>query len=114
VAAPSEKPGAGEWEAELYKSTFVNLTGNPGMASGGSGDVLTGIIAGMLAQDQAENPFLSVLMSVYLHGLAGDVAFENHGNGLMAGDIANAVPEAMRRAAAPEFHEINSRLFRLE
>jgi NAD(P)H-hydrate epimerase len=114
VAAPPERPDAGEWEAGLYKSTFVNLTGNPGMASGGSGDVLTGIIAGMLAQDQAKNPFLSVLMSVYLHGLAGDIAFENHGNGLMAGDIANAVPEAMRRAAAPELHEINSRLFRLE
>ena len=114
VAAPSGKPGAGEWEVGLYKSTFVNLTGNPGMASGGSGDVLMGIVAGMLAQDQAKNPFLSVLISVYLHGLAGDIAFKNHGNGLMAGDIANAVPEAMRRAGAPELHEINSRLFRLE
>ena len=114
VAALSGKSVAGEWEEGLYKSTFINLTGNPGMASGGSGDVLTGIIAGMLAQDQAENPFLSVLMSVYLHGLAGDVAFDKHGNGLLAGDIANAIPEAMRRAAAPRLHEINSRLFRLE
>ena len=100
--------------SEMYKSTFINLTGNPGMASGGSGDVLTGIVAGMLAQDQAKNPFLSVLMSVYLHGLAGDVAFENHGNGLLAGDIANAITEAMRRAASPKLHEINSRLFTLE
>jgi NAD(P)H-hydrate epimerase len=84
------------------------------MASGGSGDILTGIVAGMLAQDQAENPFLSVLMSVYLHGLAGDLAFEKHGNGLLAGDIADAFPEAMRCAAAPKLQEINSRLFKLE
>jgi len=117
VAAPQTKD---YFDAGLYKNkgAFINLTGNPGMASGGSGDVLTGIIAGMLAQDQAQNqaqnPFHSILMSVYLHGLSGDIAFEDHGNGLLASDIANAVPEAMRRAAAPKLQEINSRLFRLE
>jgi NAD(P)H-hydrate epimerase len=114
VAAPQAYSSEGEFDADIHKSTFINLTGNPGMASGGSGDVLTGIVAGMLAQDQAENPFLTVLMSVYLHGLAGDVAFEKHGNGLLAGDIAAAFPEAMRRAASPDLHEINSRLFKLE
>jgi NAD(P)H-hydrate epimerase len=114
VAAPQAYSSEGEFDADIHKSTFINLTGNPGMASGGSGDVLTGIVAGMLAQDQAENPFLSVLMSVYLHGLAGDVAFEKHGNGLLAGDIAAVFPEAMRRAASPDLHEINSRLFKLE
>ncbi len=114
VAAPQVNSVEGEFDKEIYKSTFINLTGNPGMASGGSGDVLTGIVAGMLAQDEAENPFLSVLMSVYLHGLAGDVAFEKSGNGLLAGDIAIAIPEAMRRAASSKLHEINSRLFKLE
>jgi NAD(P)H-hydrate epimerase len=114
VAAPQVDSVEGELDKDIYKSTFINLTGNPGMASGGSGDILTGIVAGMLAQDQAENPFLSVLMSVYLHGLAGDLAFEKHGNGLLAGDIADAFPEAMRCAAAPKLQEINSRLFKLE
>ncbi|MEO6908950.1 MAG: NAD(P)H-hydrate dehydratase [Abditibacteriaceae bacterium] len=114
VAAPQVDSVEGEFDKDIYKSTFINLTGNPGMASGGSGDVLTGIVAGMLAQNQTENPFLSVLMSVYLHGLAGDVAFEKHGNGLLASDIANAIPEAMHRAATPKLDEINNRLFKLE
>ena len=51
---------------------WVNPTGNPGMATGGTGDILTGIIAGMLAQNP-QRGFESVLAAAYLHGLAGDI-----------------------------------------
>ena len=50
----------------------VNTTGNPGMAKGGSGDVLTGILTGMLSQGYS--PGEAALLGVYLHGLAGDLA----------------------------------------
>ncbi|MXY24697.1 MAG: NAD(P)H-hydrate dehydratase [Acidobacteria bacterium] len=65
----------------------INATGNPGMATGGSGDVLTGAIAGWIGQmnDLAE----AVALAVYLHGLAGDLAARDMGQtGLIAGDIA--------------------------
>jgi NAD(P)H-hydrate epimerase len=65
---------------------YFNPTGNPGMATGGSGDVLTGLIAGLLAQGY--NPTEACILGVYLHGLAGDVAAEITGyEALIAGDI---------------------------
>jgi NAD(P)H-hydrate epimerase len=65
---------------------WFNPTGNPGMATGGSGDVLTGIITGLLAQGYA--PFQAALAGVFLHGLAGDLAAENIGyESLIASDI---------------------------
>ena len=77
--------------------TLVNATGNPGMASGGTGDVLTGIISAMMAQNP-ENIFLAVAAAVYLHGLAGDVAAEKMGEqALLATDLLAALPEAFRR-----------------
>lgn len=81
---------------------WVNTTGNPGMATGGTGDVLTGMVAGMIAQ----NPSCvieAVTGAVYLHGLAGDVACEFMGDqSLVATDLIKVLPEAMRsvRAAA--------------
>jgi len=76
---------------------LVNATGNPGMASGGTGDVLTGIISAMMAQNP-ENIFLAVAAAVYLHGLAGDVAAEKMGEqALLATDLLAALPEAFRR-----------------
>ena len=67
---------------------FFNTTGNPGMATGGSGDVLTGIVTGLLAQGYT--PFEACLLGVYLHGLAGDIALEEFGfEALIAGDIIN-------------------------
>jgi NAD(P)H-hydrate epimerase len=76
----------------------LNPTGNPGMASGGMGDVLTGISGGLLAQGL--EPGAALRGAVYLHGLAGDVAAERGPVGLLAGDVAEAVPEALRRLSA--------------
>ncbi|MCK9219470.1 MAG: NAD(P)H-hydrate dehydratase [Bacteroidales bacterium] len=67
---------------------FFNTTGNPGMATGGSGDVLTGMIAGLLAQGYSS--LESCLLGVYIHGLSGDLAFQEQGNeALIASDIIN-------------------------
>lgn len=92
--------------------TIINTTGNPGMATGGSGDVLTGIIAAALAQ-QAEPEFETVAFSVYLHGLAGDLAFREKGNGLLAGDIIESIPDALLQMDSPLPIEGNSRLKKL-
>jgi NAD(P)H-hydrate epimerase len=79
---------------------WVNPTGNPGMATGGTGDILTGIVAGMLAQ-HPQCAFESVLAAVYLHGLAGDIACEHLGEqALVATDLVKALPEAFRRVQA--------------
>jgi len=72
---------------------FFNSTGNPGMATGGSGDVLTGIILGLLAQNYT--PEEAALIGVYLHGLAGDLAASELGQqALIAGDIINQLGPA--------------------
>jgi ADP-dependent NAD(P)H-hydrate dehydratase / NAD(P)H-hydrate epimerase len=71
-------------------------TGNPGMATGGTGDVLTGLIAGMLGRGVA--PPLAARAGAYVHGLAGDIAAERLGpEPLLAGDLLDCVPEAIRR-----------------
>ena len=82
---------------------WVNTTGNPGMATGGTGDILTGIIAGMLAQNP-QREFEAVLAAVYLHGLAGDIACGTGplgpGTGehsLVATDLVTALPQAFRK-----------------
>jgi NAD(P)H-hydrate epimerase len=76
-------------------TVFFNPTGNPGMATGGSGDVLTGIIAGLLAQRY--KPRLAAVIGVYLHGLAGDLAAGNLSQqALSAGDIINYLPSAFK------------------
>jgi len=65
---------------------YFNTTGNPGMATGGSGDVLTGILAGIKAQGYSS--LETCLLGVYIHGLAGDLAAEERGHeALIAGDI---------------------------
>ncbi len=74
---------------------FFNSTGNPGMATGGSGDVLTGILAGLQAQGYSS--LETCLLGVYLHGLAGDYAFASNGNeALIASDIINNLGEAFQ------------------
>jgi NAD(P)H-hydrate epimerase len=80
--------------------TWVNPTGNPGMATGGTGDILTGIVAGILAQNP-QRAFESVLAAIYLHGLAGDIARDHFGErSLVATDLVKALPEAFRRVRA--------------
>jgi len=78
---------------------WVNTTGNPGMSTGGTGDILTGMVAGMMAQHPG-NIFLAVLGAVHLHGLAGDVMRESVGeHSLVATDLLRGLPEAFLRAA---------------
>jgi NAD(P)H-hydrate epimerase len=72
---------------------YFNNTGNPGMATGGSGDVLTGLITSLLAQGCT--PEESALLGVWIHGTAGDCASKIVGEtGLIATDIINSLPEA--------------------
>ena len=74
----------------------INPTGNPGMATGGTGDVLTGIIAALLAQNL--EPFAAAQLGVYLHGLAGDLAAESLGEvSLIASDLLQFLPQAFQR-----------------
>ena len=75
---------------------YVNPTGNPGMATAGSGDVLTGVIAGLLAQGIGS--LESAVLGVYMHGLAGDIAAARLGEmSVTATDILESVPEALHR-----------------
>lgn len=75
---------------------FFNSTGNPGMATAGSGDVLTGILTGLLAQHY--EPLQAAQLGVYLHGLAGDLAIPETGiNGMIASDIIDFLPFAFLR-----------------
>jgi ADP-dependent NAD(P)H-hydrate dehydratase / NAD(P)H-hydrate epimerase len=77
---------------------FVNSTGNPGMGTGGTGDVLTGMLAGLTAQFGA-NPWVRVLaFGVYLHGLAGDIAYAETGEApLLASELIRAIPQAYQQ-----------------
>ena len=76
----------------------VNPTGNPGMATGGTGDVLAGIVAAFLARGTPA--WKAAVAAVFLHGRAGDVAAARHGEeSMLAGDLAEAVPDAIRGLA---------------
>jgi ADP-dependent NAD(P)H-hydrate dehydratase / NAD(P)H-hydrate epimerase len=77
---------------------FVNSTGNPGMAKGGSGDVLTGILAGTVSQLGVEHWERAIALGVYLHGRAGDESAIQRGqSGLLAGEIADMLPATYHR-----------------
>lgn len=74
---------------------WVNPTGNPGMASGGTGDVLTGLVAGLLAQHRSRPAVEVTAAAVYLHGLAGDIAAKDLGEtSLIAGDLLDGIARA--------------------
>jgi NAD(P)H-hydrate epimerase len=79
-------------------TVWVNPTGNPGMATGGTGDVLTGMVAGLIAQ-HPQRAFEAATLAVYLHGLAGDLACESVGeNSLVATDLVRFLPQAFAAA----------------
>ncbi|MHC4871380.1 MAG: NAD(P)H-hydrate dehydratase [Planctomycetota bacterium] len=78
------------------KKVYLNNTGNPGMATAGSGDVLAGIIVALISQGIP--PFDSACLGSHLHGIAGDIAKDKFGeHGLIASDILNAIPAATLR-----------------
>ncbi len=78
------------------KNIYFNSTGNPGMATAGSGDVLTGMITGLLAQGYT--PGVAAVVGVYLHGLAGDLAAKKNGQeAVVAGDIIEHIGKAFKK-----------------
>lgn len=86
--------GAATVVARPNGDVFVNLTGNPGMASGGMGDVLTGAIAGLMAQGM--DAHIAALTGVYLHGAAADrLASRKAPVGYLAGEVMHTLPEAI-------------------
>jgi NAD(P)H-hydrate epimerase len=74
---------------------WINSTGNPGMGTGGTGDVLTGILAGLTAQFGTSDWWRVLGFGVYLHGLAGDIAYADSGEApLLASDLIRELPRA--------------------
>ncbi len=85
--------GEGTVVAARGGKTAVNPSGNCGMATGGTGDVLSGVVAALAAQGCT--PYNSAVLGVYLHGLAGDIAAAEKGvHGLIASDLCGALPAA--------------------
>jgi ADP-dependent NAD(P)H-hydrate dehydratase / NAD(P)H-hydrate epimerase len=104
---------AGRWRANVILKGFhtilatpsghayINTTGNPGMATGGTGDVLTGMLAGLTAQFGVEDWPSVLSLGTYLHGLAGDLAASRVGEApLIASDLVEAIPEAYANVLA--------------
>ncbi|HKL23105.1 MAG TPA: NAD(P)H-hydrate dehydratase, partial [Tichowtungia sp.] len=87
--------GAGTVVANPEHKLGINMSGNPGMAKGGSGDVLSGMISALLGQGL--DPFDAAVTAVHLHGLAGDIAAEDWTQEAMtATDIIRSLPDALR------------------
>ena len=74
---------------------FINTTGNPGMATAGSGDVLTGIITGLIGRGY--KPFVAMMIGVYVHGLSGDISNNNLGEeSLTATDLIKNLSKSFK------------------
>ncbi len=76
---------------------WVNSSGNPGMASGGMGDVLSGVLAALMAQARDTKLEVVARVGVHLHGLAGDLAASDKDLGLLASEVADLIPVALKR-----------------
>lgn len=88
--------GSGTVVTHAEEMTYINTTGNPGMATGGSGDVLTGVIAAIAAS--GISAFEAAKTGAFIHGMAGDIAAEAIGQwGMTAVDIEEALPEALKK-----------------
>ena len=80
---------------------YINPTGNPGMSSGGMGDILTGVISGLISQKYS--PEEACLLGTFIHGLSGDIVAEKIGrSGITATDVANSIPEALKQIKIQE------------
>lgn len=80
---------------------YINTTGNPGMATGGMGDVLSGVVASFMAQGLST--FDAAVLGAYIHGKAGDMATEKYGiHGLLAGDVAEYIAFAIKSECREE------------
>jgi hydroxyethylthiazole kinase-like uncharacterized protein yjeF len=87
--------GSGTVIAAPGGGAFINSTGNPGMATAGTGDVLTGMLSGLTAQYGATDWQRLLAFGAYLHGLAGDIAYADSGGApLLASDLIRAIPRA--------------------
>lgn len=98
--------------ASPEKEVFINPTGNAGMATAGSGDVLSGIIGGLLAQGL--DPFEAAIAGTYVHGVSGDLAAHEIGDaGIVAGDLIALVPLSMAKLRTGEYpgSELEMQLF---
>jgi NAD(P)H-hydrate epimerase len=79
-------------------AVFVNTTGNPGLAKGGTGDVLTGLLAALTAQFKTADWMRVLALGVFLHGLAADIGVARmDASGLIADDVISLIPEARRK-----------------
>ena len=88
--------GAGTVIAEPDGMAFINTTGTPGMATGGTGDVLSGMIGALLARERNQIPWWIAGFAVYLHGRAGELAAERLGEASMiASDLVDSIPDAI-------------------
>jgi NAD(P)H-hydrate epimerase len=97
IAAPTAVSDGAVW---------VNPTGNPGMATGGTGDILTGMIAGLIAQ-HPQHALEATALAVYLHGLAGDMASDSVGeNCMVATDLVRFLPQAFAEMRNQKSDEI--------
>ena len=85
--------GAGTIITSSSGLTYINTSGNPGMATGGMGDVLTGIIAGLLCQGL--NCEEASAAGVFLHGMAGDNLYERSGFGYSASELEDSIPPSI-------------------
>ena len=77
------------------EKTKLNRTGNPGMSAGGTGDVLSGIVGGLLAKNVSS--FNAARMAAFINGFAGDLAFEEKSYSIMATDVIEKIPEVLKR-----------------
>lgn len=94
--------GAHSVVATCDRKVYIVPTGNPGMATAGAGDVLTGIIGGLIAQGM--KPQHAAIAGTYIHGAAGDIAADQLGqDGLIASDIMDAVPAALKLLRSDDF-----------
>lgn len=88
--------GAGTLVTFRGSATYINTTGNPGMATGGSGDVLTGVIAAIAAY--GIDAFDAAKAGAFIHGMAGDIAAKRYGQwGMTSVEIEEALPEAFKK-----------------